>query len=439
MSLQRLRECVNELNSTNSSNDKMEILAKYDDCKKYFYYAFNPHYRFGVTSNTKDKNIGIIPIFNNYSDLFALLNDLKDRVITGHDAIFAVRSFIEENKEYEDLIYMILDKNIEVRMGASLINKVWKNYIPEFKVALANKYRDRKDKVDFNKELWFCSHKYDSVRVLTIIDNVGNVNCFSRLANEFATLDVLKDEIKTFDLKNIVLDGELCILDDDGKENFKEAISQIKNKNHTIKNPMYKMFDMIEYDDFIKGYSPQLFAFRLKNMIEFMKKYKPTRISTVRQIEVNSVEHLEEMFEYAFDHGWEGLIIRKNSPYEGKRSNDMLKLKKFLVEEESDKFDGEYEVVSITTKNQRVINSETGLEETIELLSRANFLYKGNLVGVGSGFTLEQRKRYKEHPELIIGKQITVCCPEESCDKNGKISVRFPTLKHVWEEGERDV
>lgn len=432
MSLQRLRECVNELNTTNSSNAKMEILAKYDDCKKYFYYAFNPYYRYGVTSNSKDKEIGNKQLFNNYNvSIFELLDDLKDRVITGHDAIFAARSFVEENKEYEDLVYMILDKNIEVRMGVSLINKVWKDYVPEFKVALANKYSDRVDKVFFDKDTYYSSRKIDGVRTICIVNENGKANFYSREGNEFTTLDVLKEEIESFGIKNIVLDGELCIVDKDGKEDFKSAVSQVKKKNYTIQNPMYKLFDILQLDDFQRGYSSQLFSIRLENMIEFMRTHNPEHIQTVRQIKVTSVNHLTEMMDYAISQGWEGLIIKRDSPYEGKRSNDMLKVKKF--------HDAEFEVVGIELDKARVISPITGLEETVDLLARANILYKGNVVGVGSGWSLDQRKKYRDFPSLIVGKTITVRYFEESQDKSGKLSLRFPTVKHVWEDGERDV
>lgn len=37
-------------------------------------------------------------------------------------------------------------------------------------------------------------------------------------------------------------------------------------------------------------------------------------------------------------------------------------------------------------------------------------LHKGTEVLVGSGFTVEQRIRYAQHPEAILGKEITVQC-----------------------------
>jgi hypothetical protein len=75
---------------------------------------------------------------------------------------------------------------------------------------------------------------------------------------------------------------------------------------------------------------------------------------------------------------------------------------------------------------------------------------------------MEQRIKYKEHPDLIMGKEITVRYFKETqvLDKknkktrvNGKQdnsagtenklnivrSLRFPTVKAVWENGQRNV
>ena len=65
--------------------------------------------------------------------------------------------------------------------------------------------------------------------------------------------------------------------------------------------------------------------------------------------------------------------------------------------------------------------------------------HKGNVVSVGSGFSLDQRDRYFNYPEKIIGKEITVQYFEESQDKTGKHSLRFPVCKAVFEDGHRMV
>ena len=64
--------------------------------------------------------------------------------------------------------------------------------------------------------------------------------------------------------------------------------------------------------------------------------------------------------------------------------------------------------------------------------------HKGYRVDVGSGFNLEQRRLYKENPELILGKQITVQYFEMSTNMKGTESLRFPTFKAIY-DGIRDI
>jgi len=124
---------------------------------------------------------------------------------------------------------------------------------------------------------------------------------------------------------------------------------------------------------------------------------------------------------------WEGIMIRKNTTYKGKRSNDILKCKKFI--------DDEYIVKNIETGPFRVIDKVTKKEKTIDTMTNVIIEHKGNEVSVGSGFSLDQRDKYFNNPTDIIGKEITVQYFEESQDKTGKFSLRFPVCKVIYEQG----
>ena len=97
--------------------------------------------------------------------------------------------------------------------------------------------------------------------------------------------------------------------------------------------------------------------------------------------------------------------------------------------------DDEYTVKSIETGRMRLPN--TG--QDTQVMTSVIIEHKGNFVSVGSGFTLQQRIRYFEHPELIIGKSITVRYFSESIGESGQPSLRFPSVKAVFEEGKRTI
>ena len=426
--LKRIKEFVDRLKSTNSTNDKIDIIKEYngdDMIEQVLKYTYSPFKQYHVTSKTCKKNSHIIDEECGFIDLFELLDDLSNRTYTGHDAIAMVNGYAHQYEDYRDLIYCILDKNLKTRTGADLINKAIPKCVPTFKVALANSYDKQKGKVNFDTQTWFASHKLDGVRCLAIVDENGTCNFFSRQGKTFDTLDTLKNEIEGLNLRNIVFDGEVCVVDENGAEDFQGIMKEIKRKDHTIENPKYKIFDYLMLEEFDTQVSKRSLSGRLGkfNMVYNTFNEQLNCIDLLEQWKVESEEHFQELAELATKNNWEGLILRKDCEYKGKRSNDLLKVKKF--------FDEEYVVKSIETSTHRIIVN--GLEVEEEMLSNVVIEHKGCDVGVGSGFDQSERRKYFKNPELIIGKTITVQYFEETLNQDGCHSLRFPVVKHVYD------
>ena len=417
--LKRIQEFVDKLKSTNSTNNKIDIIKEYkEDCiiNKVLKCTYSPFKQFHLTSATVKKNKKLEPR-GGYHDLFYLLDALSKRTITGHDAIQYTKGYLNDMEEWQkDLVFCILDKNLN--------NKAIPGSVPTFKVALANSYDKQKGKVDFNKQKWFASQKLDGVRCLAIVDEKGKCNFYSRQGKTFDTLKVLRDEIEGLELTNVVFDGEVCLMDESGVEDFQGIMKEIKRKDHTIQNPKYKVFDYLLLDEFDNQTSTRKLSQRLSTCIKPKLQY----LQMLDQWKVESEEHFQELAELATKNSWEGLILRKDSEYKGKRSNDLLKVKKF--------FDEEYVVKSVETAIHRIIVDGKEVEE--EMLGSVIIEHKGCKVGVGSGFDQEERRKYFKNPELIIGKTITVQYFEETTNQDGCHSLRFPVVKHVYSKG-RDI
>ena len=422
-----LRQMVDELNSTNSINSKKEILAKYKDnsfIKEVLYYTYNPFYQYYVTPENLEKNyeddLGVLYDFN---DLFEMLDALRAREVTGHKAINSVNDYCYRNEDYKDLIYKIIGKDLEIRMGDSLINKVIPNLIPSFDVALASDFEDVK--VDFQKDTWYASRKLDGVRCLAVIDDKGDVSLWSRQGNEFETLQKVKDEIKKLGMKDMVLDGEICLVDKDGNEDFQGIMKQIRLKEHTISNPKYLVFDLIDGSAFRSKLGNKPYSSRYTELNAYLYDAKSkgfNHLEVVKQTSVADVKHYIELMENADSNKWEGLILRNSiSVYEGKRSKSMLKCKSF--------HDAEYKVIDLEIGPFRMI--ENGLEITKNVLSNVVIEHKGNRVSVGSGFSIEEREYFKNNPTEILNKIITVKYFEETKNQSGNYSLRFPTVKVI--------
>ena len=418
--LEITKKFIEEMNVTNSTLDKKEILKKYPEMKEMLEAVYNPFKQYYVTSDNIKKNSNILSNIT-IDDIFELLTFLETRQITGHTAIGQVNNFIKFNAQYEDIIYKIIDKDLECRVGIKIINDIYPGLIPTFEVALANKYNDIKNKVDLVNENYYASHKLDGCRCITVIDKQGVIKFYSRAGNEFETLEVLRKEIETMNLKNVVLDGEICIVDKTGKENFQDIMKYIRRKDYTIENPKYLVFDQLLYDDFFGQYSKTPFHTRQEYLLRTLARYKGTNLEQLKQTKIESMEQFMELCKEAEDKGWEGLILRKDTQYKGKRSNDILKVKQMM--------DAEYEVIDVAFGPFRVI--EDGVEKTIETLSAVKIEHKGNIVSVGSGFSVEQRKEFYKDPSKILNKTITVQYFEESRNQNGEYSLRFPVIKVI--------
>jgi DNA ligase-1 len=420
---------VRDLRATSSTIDKQGIIEDYCNhnseaanfTKKILLYTYHPLWQYNVTSdNLKKKNALRGKQYNNFFDL---LDALKSRQITGHDAIGAVHTFIDSqsNKDnIEELIYCIIDKDLKTRAGDKIINKAIPDYIPEFSVALADKYEPKL--VDW-KDGWYVSRKIDGARCIAIVDSNGDTTFYSRTGKEFDTLSVVRDGIKNLGITNVVFDGELCLVDNEGNEDFQGVMKQLKKKDHTIPNPSFKIFDILTYDEFYskKGDKNRPYSIRLANLTEIMNKNECPCLTLLEQELIHNDEHFQEWVKEAADNGWEGVMLRADEPYKGKRSKDLLKVKKF--------FDDEYQVVDAKMGPFRYIKDGRECEE--DMLSSVTIQHKGHNVDVGSGFTIAERQHFYKNPSDIIGKTITVQYFEQTKNQEGGISLRFPTLKVI--------
>lgn len=424
--LMRLERFVLQMKSTSSLLDKKKIIDSIIDdefIKNVLFYTYNDNLKYYVTSKNCKKQMMLCDENDIHDTIFDLLDDLNSRTYTGHDAIAMVNNFVSRHQHHGRLIFSILDRNLEIRASESVINKVIPGLIPTFEVALATKYEPRF--CDFENEEWLASRKLDGVRCI-IRKEHESVKAYSRQGNELTTIQKVLDDVALIP-GNFVLDGEICLMDNKGNESFKGLMKQIKKKNHQIDNPKYVIFDYLTLEEFDTKKGTATLEDRYINL-QGCDLEETDTLSLLDQHPIESHDHLNEIILAADDEGYEGVMVRKNTGYEGKRSKNLLKCKKF--------HDAEYTVESCDFENHRVIRE--GKEVLIPMLAQVYITHKGHEVAIGSGWSQEQRIKYEANPEKIIGKTITVQYFEETTNKKGETSLRFPTVKHVYEQG-RDV
>lgn len=416
-----LREFVNEMNSSNSTNHKVDVLTKYQYhpfIKRILFYTYHPYWNFGVTSTNLKKRGDLVASSEVYSDLFLMLDDFNERHLTGHSAIEAMNRFIKDYEEWADLIYQVIDRNLETRATTTIINRVLPKFIPTFEVALAHDAAKVKG-VDIFDGTWFVSRKLDGVRCICFVHG-DNIRFFSRNGKEFLTLGKVAEEIRRLGITDLVLDGELCLMNEDGSDDFQGILKQIQRKDHTIENPRYQIFDILQAGEFAGDDESPIFSTRIDCRELLLGDLKSsTVLEMLPQVRIKDEDALEELKSQSKDSNWEGLIARKDTPYSSGRSKHMLKIKEF--------FDDEYIVTGLIMGPQRVIVN--GKEVGEDMLSAVTIEHKGSQVQVGSGFTIEQRRYYYKNISEMMGATITVQYFEETTDQHGNHSLRFPVFK----------
>ena len=421
--MQELKEFIEKMRATSSSLEKVEIIK---NSSKFIHEVleatYNPYKQYYVTSKTCKKNSKLFAA-GPVTPLLKLLNILNSRKATGHDAIRLVNRFAQANEDW-DLIYKIIDKDLEIRAGDKVINKAVPGLIPTFKVALAKEFEGKCDWDD----KWHASRKLDGVRCLARVDEEGVCTLYSRTGKEFTTLNKVKEAIEATGIINMTFDGEICLVDKNGNEDFQGVMKQLRRKDHQIENPAYMIFDMITNKVFDDTKGETLLSYRLHTLRSWLNGRNVNKdiLRYTEQFVILGDEHLENWIQMAADNNWEGVMLRKDCGYEGKRTKNLVKVKKF--------FDAEYEVLDADYDKHEVVRD--GRSETIEMLAQVWIEHKGHQVKVGSGFTQDQRIQYMS--ENIVGKLITVQYFEETHNDKGGISLRFPTVKHIY-DGNRDM
>jgi len=424
--MKELQNFIDEMRSTSSATDKIAIIARSSAfIHKVLEYTYNPFKQYYTTSKTCKKNSD--KCYYDGGDLypFELLDSLSDRKFTGHEAIALVNGWVE-NTDDGELLYRIIDKNLDIRAGDKVINKAVPGLIPTFSVALAQEY---KGKCDWSDE-WYVSRKLDGVRCIARVDSEGNCSLFSRTGKEFTTLNKVKEAIEATGIISTTFDGEICLVDEDGNEDFQGVMKQLRRKDHQIKTPAYMVFDMLRNGDFDNSKGTEPLQTRLlkcrswirKNLDNPMIESKNDILRFTDQTLITGEDHFEYWRNIECKDNWEGLMLRKNCGYEGKRTKNLVKVKKF--------HDAEYEVLGWDVDQHEVVRD--GKSVSMTMLSQVWIEHKGYIVKVGSGFTQEQRLEYMDGS--IVGKIITVQYFEETNNQEGGISLRFPTVKIIHGE-----
>lgn len=359
-----------------------------------------------------------------FDDLSVLLHYVKNNNTGTLRDIYIVQNSIKDicngNSEYEQLCKDIITKSLKLGIDAKTVNKVYgEGFIPTFDVQLGTPI----DK---------CIIPEGAEIVLTQkLNGVRCVYCdgklYSRTGKEYTGCNhIISDIKKMFNFLKMperVIDGELvlkdCGLSD--SEAFQKgtgiANSDMKNKTEL----KLVIFDTIDTSQFHIKICTENYIDRRSIVMDYMRAIIGIKLNNIETVRCfyrgNDHSKIWEYLEYAEQNDMEGIMINLNTPYEFKRTKNLIKVKKF--------YDIDLECIE-------VLNAEKGKYK--DTLGAIVCKYGNNVVKVGSGFTDEQRDYYYNNQDKIIGKIVSVKYKEKTKNKDGSESLQFPVFLCVRED-----
>lgn len=421
--MDNLIKIINDLKSDSSRTGKEKILKDNENDALFRYvlkFVYNPFIVTGLSTKKVNKKVKVkIDSKHDFKEIEDVLRYLKVHNSGRDYDIAVVQNFINKlsTKEAKDIAKQIVTKSLKVGITDKTINKVYgKDEIPSFSVMLAESYAKQESSLTGE---FYITQKLDGNRCVAIKDN-DEVRFFTRKGQPIEGMKELEKEIMSM-RNGIVLDGELLLKNKDNlptDELFRETQKVIR-KDGIKKDLEFYVFDTLSITEFKLGKSINTYADR-REQLENIFAFFGDGFNNVKLLPVlykgDDKNMIAVLMKYAEERDWEGLMVNTASGlYQNKRTTDLLKVKKMKT--------ADLLVVSL----EKAINGQFK-----DLLARVNVEYKGNLVGIGSGFTVEERKLFAENPDLIIGKIIEVQYFEESKDdKTGQPSLRFPVFKGI--------
>ena len=420
-------QILKDIEATSSRLEKEAILNanRLDTVlKQVFFLAYDPFTQFYIRKIPKYEPNNT-PHAASLGSMLPSLNDLSNRVVTGNAAIERLTMILEAvNADGAKVIERIIGKDLRCGASASTANKIWPKLIHEYPCMLCSP----SDEKTLAKIEWpaMVQLKMDGMRFNAIVKD-GTVDYRSRNGKEIQGISHLDEFFITLSgHKNKVYDGELLIEMDDGAICDRQTGNGILNKavKGTITASEAKLvratiWDVIDYEDFINGYSGVPYW----NRITYLKNF--VYGNSVRLVEHDIASEITEAratFDRYLADGQEGIILKDlNSPWEDKRVKHQLKFKAEL--------DCDLEVVGYEEGTGKYVGKLGAL-----VCSSRQSDASPVTVSIGSGFSDDLRDSLWNDRDTLIGRIVAVTYNAKIENKQGGKSLFLPRFIEIRED-----
>ena len=416
MHIQRVKDIIRELQETSSTNEKIKILKSNKEnelLKLVLEYTYNPYKKYGISQNILNT---ISSDRRSSKAIFSLLDMLSSNNIN-NSLREEIGAFKNTNICHWDLYERMILKDLRCNISSKTINKVWKDLIPasetgiDVKCMLASKF-------DFEKPpagKMFITEKLDGIRIWCIINDMGNIELYTRQGKIVEGCKEIEQAISELKLTNVILDGELLAKDCSYEDVYKETIKRAKNKNKFKTGLNFHIFDIITMEEYQNKLGIRRYSERRK-VLDLITENEFVKVVPVLY-EGNDINEVLRLLDKYRTKGAEGLMCNIDKVYEFKRSKGCLKLK------------------VMQTCDLKIIGFQEGTGKHVNKLGALIVDFKGNSVGVGTGFSDEDRAFIWDNRDSLLGRVVELRYFEITKDKNGIESLRFPAYVTIREDG----
>lgn len=235
---------------------------------------------------------------------------------------------------------------------------------------------------------WVTELKWDGVRALLYLRN-GRIDAYSRKQRAMtAQWPELADLPAQFRAETAVLDGEICVLDEQGRPSFEAIQPRIMARMPVADPPIVLyLFDLLYLD------GRDLRQLSLVERKELLKQR--LRPDARFRYSEHYEDRAKELLDFAKERGLEGILCKRaNAAYEERRSGDWLKVKTHMALEAV--------ICGYTAGDGDRAHSFGGL--VLGLYREGELQYIGR---VGSGFNQQSLRTVKDE----VDRHLTERCP----------------------------
>ena len=325
---------------------------------------------------------------------------------------------------YDDIynfVRAVVTKKLRLGVDYTTANKIYgKDFIKKKEIMLGTSI----EHCNIPEGTWFSiSQKLNGTRCFYY-----NGQLYSRQGKVFSGLEHIVSDLAALSqtlgkgVNDLVYDGELLLKDLSAGDSASFQISTgIANSKQDDKSMLrLVIFDCITKEEFENQLETEAYSVRSNLLNNINKIIVDTSLKNIGVVPIfyqgTDQTNIWRLLNYAEEKDMEGLMINLDVPYRFKRTKELIKVKKFY------------------SMDLPVIRMDKGTGRNKDRLGKVYVDFKGNEVGVGSGFSDEQRDYLWQHPEKILHKIIEVKYKEETKNKDGTESLQFPVFIRIRDD-----